>query len=276
MSHVTPPGSANGRGHRRFFDIDHTLLREMLLAHVCGRTFPSTEFSSWSPSLVLVLCWANWQYKYDSSAWIAILDTHATPNVIFSVIDVQHVRSIGDIESDDHASLEYMVHGKIQGPHYRCVRFGDIRNAVGQVYPRLLATVRNRDAFGDKLRTYWFRNPSFNAGRNDAHDLYRLKAIAQTMANRAGQQDLVVPLTAALFCIYPRPDRLWNNIAVSDAARIAQVTAHLYVDQTYCRDPGVLAEVVETRHIPEVGQMIRLLRALVNYQWGRGARGRGY
>jgi hypothetical protein len=109
---VAPHAIITGKGHSTIYNICNP--GEILMEHFRHGLNEFDEFSSWSPSLFLVLKLVDNKLKEQGDAHICVLDTHRAPNQILPSKD--HLRAAGGwkdyCEYNEVCPHEFMVQGQ--------------------------------------------------------------------------------------------------------------------------------------------------------------------
>lgn len=153
---ITPHAFVIGRGHRDVAEIRNP--KRMVEDHIGIRPGLS-EFSSWSPSLLLVLCYAESLYQLSSkvSSHVCIIDTEKVTNSAYSVPDIFEVGLTDSKQRGLCLSLEYLLHGVIKGAGSVALEWSTIRSSVFLMHPEI------RDCYamwGHVLRVQYFHPAS--------------------------------------------------------------------------------------------------------------------
>ncbi|KAG9848204.1 hypothetical protein KCU98_g6393, partial [Aureobasidium melanogenum] len=224
-----------------------------------------TEFSSWSASPRFVLHYATSERE---SAYVAVIDTsglrESTGNSMF------HVPALAPIFEDPIPGRcpkyalydwEYLVHGVIEGRHYKAVSFQSLCDAgLTNHLPPLREYV---NAWGsDKFPLPELIVP-FSKGELD--DLDR---IAELFGPRSQMRTAI---TITLFCCKKRAG-FGTELREDELKEIVQhLGGRNNVDDDWCA--SLWNDVYDPRY-EDNKQMVNVMRAVSTYCWGRGARAR--
>jgi hypothetical protein len=124
-------------------------------------------FSSWTPSLLLALCYARDKHAgWQQDVCICVIDTNAVNNEIANadvLIDWDNVVRYGPLDQQvtiekQTTSLEYMVFGSIcRTPALRVVYYKDVLSTnLAQMLPDWTGEDFPYDPFGFDTREAWF------------------------------------------------------------------------------------------------------------------------
>ncbi|KAK4546577.1 hypothetical protein LTR36_001794 [Oleoguttula mirabilis] len=241
-------------GKGSIYNHTRTSLTNMALAHVSTSMHFSTEFSSWGASLQVAFRFAHG--RPDSQ--ISVIDTRklSKRNVIL------HVPSLDCLsETFSQYDWEYLAHGVITGPALSVVPLSAF-GATCSPNPWTFGLSRLPNATactGKKCR---------------AITKAEVKQ-ARSVADQYSPQ-FRVAITLAILCLKQRCGDFWDCGNIKSLQVIADGLQDCKIPQHWCKDRSIFTDVVHTKGYGEVKQMIHLLRALVNYCHGRGARGRSH
>ena len=115
ISGVVPHAFNTGQGHGSIKEIPRSRLQEMVFGHLQGRVYPNSEFSSWSASIVLVLCYCQWKAsRGETGIHITIIDVYH----LALLVAAWHVPQLLEVlrHGSGYAYLhEHLAHGRIAG-----------------------------------------------------------------------------------------------------------------------------------------------------------------
>ncbi|KAG9661880.1 hypothetical protein KCU64_g2294, partial [Aureobasidium melanogenum] len=176
---ITPLALLDGTGHKSVYDMSIQQFIDMTTSHLRG-DHVTTEFSSWSASPRFVLHYAT--NNGNSIFWVPDLAIFEKP---------APGRSLGY----DIYDWEYLVHGIVEGRHYKAVPFKSLCEAGLTNY---LPTLRNHvDAWGSSR--FSLPDSIVPFSREELEDLGRMASLNESQSN------LRAAVTVALFCCKKRP-----------------------------------------------------------------------
>ncbi|KAG9754020.1 hypothetical protein KCU73_g5750, partial [Aureobasidium melanogenum] len=121
-----PHAFFKGVGHRSMYDMPVDDFLDNSTRHPKGNRKVVSEFSSWAASPIFVF---NYATEHRTTAYIAVIDTQelqdGDENAIFYVPDLQEIFGYrkGCGPAYDQYDWEYLVHGVVEGEHYRVNSF---------------------------------------------------------------------------------------------------------------------------------------------------------
>ena len=248
-SAITPPAFFAGRGKPSVYDMTKETFAEVALAHLRGETSLKTEFSSWAASLAFVLNFCpgvlvgscSDQPKDLGDYYIGVIDTKQLwhSNQIYHVPKLDFL-SPGNMNFDH----EYLAHGVIKGPAYRAVCVESLFS-ISFTYSQVL----NFDQFWTKCIPV---KPDIVQAARKAGELF-----GSTFA---------MPMTLAILCCVKRDYRLYQkSVMAKELDTVLNGIKDLKISQGWDDDEAILTDVVYTKNFSDVGQTIRLMRALVQH-----------
>jgi hypothetical protein len=222
-----------GNGHQ-FYEIPESELLAMVEAHYMGKTRPTSEFSSWTASLHLVLRYAE-RLNETHNAHIAIIDTKDLDGdvLVWHVPHFMHARGVD----------EYMAHGRIAGLDYKAVSLKALKaEGLLEVFPEIAMKLHecynHCCGWGMCVRKKMFTDVPRHL---KTHELDHIIALAGLFGH------LSLPVATALICIRPRP---WVRLRRGIWKRLLQGC------KTTCSEDQTLSEV--TRRFEGAGNSINL------------------
>lgn len=235
---ITPLAFKKGKGSSSIYDLRRDTLAEMVAAHLGGLGM-ETHLSSWAASLRVAMQFARGSPE---DCYISVLDTKLlrNRNAVLHVPTLSFL-SYGSYGFDE----EYLAHGVIEGSAYRTAPLQAFE------YPR-----------------YWTTDPSTDG-------ISQITADEVSKARQVGEMfggSFIVPVTVAILCQKGRSTDYWRSGCIPELQTVATGLSGCEIPKELCADATILTDIVYTLHYPDVEQMIRLLRALVSYHHGRGAR----
>lgn len=255
------------RGHESASKIPDP--ERMINGHLFGHSYIQSEFSSWAPSLLLVLCYAEQKFVQHESAHVCVIDTYKIRNGVFHVPILINVglarRGHRKISPCKPYPEEYLVHGVVSGKGYHALSYGKIRKDLLKVYPE----IRNNMDWGRELSKIKFA-PSFPTVEITSVHIELLKGIAETF----GKGEMVFPLTISLVCLVKRfnlgytAEELCSSPEFKPYVQaLKSITTHIDVNEHWLVNDyqwiGSMKEVAHTK---------KMMRALVWSKFGRGKR----
>ncbi|KAF7196952.1 hypothetical protein HII31_01870 [Pseudocercospora fuligena] len=253
---ITPLAYLKDRegGASNIYDLTRDQLRDMCTGHLSG--FPiETQLSSWASSLQVAL-----YFTYNSpGTYISIIDTRSLQdhNII---VHVPRLVSSGLL--DPHGNTyphEYLAHGVIDGPAHKAVPVSAFAS-IG---------IRNEGNWTSPMRQ--LSEASWTLERQMTAKMVKdAKTVADQYGSSFGTAVLI-----AIICEKQRSPDLWRSgVGSHDLALVTSAISDYKVPQRLCADDTILKDIVYTENYGDVEQMIRLLRAVVDWRHGKGARGR--
>lgn len=251
---ITPSAYFKNRkaGASTIYDLTKDQLQDMCRNHLS--TIPlETQLSSWASSLQVAMYFTQSM----PGSHISIIDTRALrdQNIIVHVPKLTFLRV-----HDGSYPHEYLAHGVIDGPAHKAVPL--------EAFTR----IGMRGPFNTASPMYNISEPSWNALKQQitAKMIKDAKIVADRYGSRFGTAVLI-----AIICYKQRSADLWRSgIGSHDLALITSAISEYKVPQRLCADDTILRDIVYTENYGDVEQMIRLLRAVVDWRHGKGARGR--
>jgi hypothetical protein len=243
--------------------------KRMINGHIYTETSIQSEFSSWSPSLLLVLCYAEQKFVRHQSAHVCVIDTYNMRNGVYHVPVLIQMglarRRRRDISTWKPYPQEYLVHGIVSGKGYTALSYDKIRNNLLKVYPE----IRNNEDWGGNLRATRFA-PSFAPVEITSAHVELLKGIAESF----GLRKLVFPLTVSLVCLVKRfnldytAEELYSSAGFKPYVQsLKSITTHMDVDENWLvNDYQWIGDMTEVKHTK------KMMLALVWSKFGRGKR----
>lgn len=223
-----------------------------------------TEFSSWSASPRFAFHYAT---SSRESAYIAVIDTQGLQkdngNAMFHVPALQSIFGRPAARRDSFYGMynwEYLVHGVIEGRHYKAVSFRSLCDAgLTEHLPALKGFVH---AWGDDMFPLPPLIVSFSKG-----ELQDLDNIARFFGS-----DMRAAITIALFCCKKRTG-FGTELREDELNEIVQYLGgpnnvpHDWYD-------SLLRNGIYDPRYEDNKQMVNVMRALSAYCWGKHARAR--
>ena len=256
------------RGHERASKIPDP--KSMINGHIYTKKDIQSEFSSWSPSFLLVLCYAEQKFVKYQSAHVCVVDTYKIRNGVFHVpilINVGLVRRghRQEISSYQPFPEEYLVHGVVSGEGYNALSYGKIRHDLLEVYPE----IRNNKDWGSALRDIKFDHSFANVKITSLH-IKLLKGIAESF----GPREMVFPLTISLVCLVKRFNLDYSAAELCGSPEfktyvqeLKSITTHIGVDEHWLvHDHQWIGRMKEVKHTKV------MMQALIWSKFGRGKR----
>lgn len=241
--------SARADPHKSIFDLTREELRDMCAIHLAWEAPAGyqTEFSSWSPSIEFA---ARFCYT-DPSAYISIIDTKELSNVIVHVPQLHSVHK----GKFDRKTWEYLAHGVISGSALKAVPLQAFRD-IGAA-PFLRAEMRPYTEL--EWRSYGLPI--------SAKEISDAESVGRQYGPKFGAAVML-----AILCAKQRDRNLWRDGTNGVDKTLEASMSAFDIPQDLCADASILTDIVYTRGFGDVEQMIRMLRAIVNLRYGRGAR----
>ncbi|KAF2673019.1 hypothetical protein BT63DRAFT_466579 [Microthyrium microscopicum] len=176
---------------RRIHDIQD--LEKMVHDHI-GAKYCETEFTSWTPSIVLVLAYACQKFRNgENDVGIAMLDTYQ-PGVYAYPVHALHLCS-----GCCRMGVEYLVHGVIRHPKFSSVLL------KSWLHTGWMPSVEiARGIWGYGVRDPKWAGPAARSKAFTSDELDMIVRVVQLYARRE-QRDMAIALTAALLNMRCRP-----------------------------------------------------------------------
>ncbi|KXT09201.1 hypothetical protein AC579_3512 [Pseudocercospora musae] len=234
-----------GAGAASIYDLSRDQLRQMCFRHLRTEKAADfkTELSSWASSLQVAMSFS----KGLPASYISIIDTRALEhqNIIVHVPKLEFLQFWG--LNPNEYPLEYLVHGIIDGSAHKAVAL--------EAFSKIGIPIRRTWTFPEDIT---------------ARGTIAAKTVADQYGPRFGAAVLI-----AILCNKQRSPDLWKSgIGPSNLTLVTSAISDYKVPQRLCADDTILKDLVYTRGYCDVEQMIRLLRAVVDWRHGKGARGR--
>jgi hypothetical protein len=244
----------------------------MINGHLSSFSSIQSEFSSWSPSLLLALCPAEEKYNSYKSAHICVLDTYKIANGVYHVPNLIHVglvregrRSKPTGEFAMPYPEEYLVHGVVLGLAYVALSFDKIRDDLLKVYP----VIRGNQGWGYDIREAMFSPRYLPVNIIDEH-VKLLKSIAK----RFDRPELFFPLTVSFICLMKRFGLDYNaqQLLRSPDFPFYKGSLRSIVTHMDLTDNWLVNDHQYTGIMSEVKQAKIMMRALIWSKYGKGGR----
>jgi hypothetical protein len=157
---------------------------------------------------------------------------------------------------------EYLAHGVISGPAHKAMPLSAF-NDIGLPFD---------ENSGHDL---WIR-PSVHR-LHEYHAPISISEVqnALNVAKMYGGE-FVAPVMAAILTLKKRDSCPWRYGNIEGLEMITNALKEYNIPDDWCTDADILTDIVDSGGYGEVEQMIRLLRALLNYRHGKGARVRSH
>jgi hypothetical protein len=234
----------------------------MARQHYASQHWPLSEFSSWSASLHLVLCYArNLTCKERTHVLVAIIDTNLLNNVF-----VWHFPHLGIRGGRAAGRHEYLAHGPIRGEGYKAVRYRDLmEEGLKLLFPEHTRITQAHYAkewehmFRFQLREDMFTKvAACTFHKMEAHLAARLAALFP------GQ--FAVVFCAALISLRKR-EWIGSEPDFKDMLRLGQALGKFFPPTPRAfpneNEAWLQPGMVDTAHFPDVKQWIDFVRAVV-------------
>ena len=228
-----------------------------------------SEFSSWTPSLLLAICYTEQKFIDEHSAHICVIDTYKMRNGVYHVPDLFYV-GLANARVDSPGRWsdfpeEYLVHGIVSGEGYIAVPYAKIRAGLLKVYPWL----SNNRSWGYDVRLDNFAQEAAAIDLSPSH-LMLLKKIA-------GRFTRVIPEFPMLISLICLTKRFTLGCEAKDLVGIPEFSnfamglrriIHQYgVEEHWITtDEQYIGQLVEVEHTKT------MMRAMIWTKFGRGQR----
>ena len=154
---------------------------------------------------------------------------------------------------------EYLAHGIIKGSSHKAMPVKHFLNVGG--IPKSIFS---------GLSPAVVASPRRHINSNPTITEQELRG-AMTVAEAYGG-DFVVPVTVAILCQQTRDHELWRSGNIPGLSMVADALKDHNIPEDWCANADILTDVVDSGGYGDVDQMVRLLRALLHYRYGKGAR----
>ncbi|CAD0041518.1 unnamed protein product [Aureobasidium pullulans] len=196
------------------------------------------------------------------TAHVAIIDTEelASSNPAFHVPVLGKILNLYEPYTYDE---EFLIHGVIEGKFYKAVPFAKLHD-LGLI-TQLPALKLHNHAFG-RGATYALPKEVIPYSVSELSGLQRIALVYGTT--------FAIPFAIVLFCCKRRPG-FFSTLEASDLNKIASVLGgREKVPLQWAGSRSVFCDGVVPEKYQVSEQMVNLMRALHEYAWGKGARGR--
>jgi hypothetical protein len=148
---VIPLAFLQGVGHESVYDMSVEQFVDNTTRHLHNKKNVVSEFSSWSASPRFVFHYAT---AHREGAYIAVIDTQGlstdNKNVMFHVPALQPIFGLPAARRGsyyDQYNWEYLVHGVVEGKHYKAVSFQSLcSNGLTEHLPALKGFVHAKSS----------------------------------------------------------------------------------------------------------------------------------
>ncbi|KAG9513587.1 hypothetical protein KCV07_g8646, partial [Aureobasidium melanogenum] len=264
---ITPLAFLKGKGHKSVYDMSVKDFVDNTTQHLHTKNNFVTEFSSWSASPRFVFHYATSRRE---TACIAIIDTQGLQmdngNAMFHVPALQSIfghPAARRGSSYEMYNWEYLVHGVVEGEHYKAVSFRSLCDAgLIEHLPALKEVVH---AWGSNMYSLPPLTVPFSKG-----ELQDLDKIARLFGS---ESETRAAITIALFCCKKRTN-LGTELKEDELKEIVQyLGGRNNVPHDWC-DSLLLCNGIYDPRYEDNKQMVNVMRAVSTYCWGKRARGR--
>lgn len=253
-----------GVGHKSVYDMSVKQFVDNTTRHLHTKSNVVTEFSSWSASPRFVF---NYATAYRESAYIAVIGTQGlqTDNknetVMFHVPALQPIFGLPAARRNSHYEIynwEYLVHGVVQGKHYKAVSFKSLcSNGLTNHLPVLKGLIF---PWGSSM----FKLPEsiVPVTITELQELARLAMLFRS------EPEMRAALTIALFCCKKRT-KMGTVFKQNELEEIVQyLGGRNNVPYDWCVSL-LLCDGIYDPHSQDNEQTVNFMRALSNYCWER-------
>lgn len=264
---VIPHAFFKGVGHKSLYDMSVQEFVDNTTGHLHGLCSPISEFSSWSASPRFVFHYAT---SKRTSAHIAVIDTQGLQasgkNVMFHVPALQPIFGIPAARrysSYKQYNWEYLVHGVVEGKHYKAVSFQSLcSNGLTTHLPALKGVVH---AWASDLF-----HLSGSIAPITSQELQELAKIAKLFG---AESDMFAGLMIALLCCKKRTG-MGTGLNKNELDELLQyLGGRDRIPYDWCDSLLLRGGIYDPRY-EDNEQMVNVMRSLSNYCWGKGARAR--
>ncbi|CAD0029676.1 unnamed protein product [Aureobasidium pullulans] len=261
-SAVTPHAHYHKANHASVYDMTRREFIVNTSVHLVGSDEVLSEFSSWSHSPYFAFHHAKNRNKQSGTAHVAIIDTEelASSNPAFHVPVLGKILNLYEPYTYDE---EFLIHGVIKGKFYKAVPFAKLHD-LGLI-TQLPALKLHNHAFG-RGATYALPKEVIPYSVSELSGLQRIALVYGTT--------FAIPFAIVLFCCKRRPG-FFSTLEASDLNKIASVLGgREKVPLQWAGSRSVFCDGVVPEKYQVSEQMVNLMRALHEYAWGKGVRGR--
>ncbi|THX68538.1 hypothetical protein D6D04_10555, partial [Aureobasidium pullulans] len=261
-SAVTPHAHYHKANHASVYDMTRREFIVNTSVHLVGSDEVLSEFSSWSHSPYFAFHHAKNRNKQSGTAHVAIIDTEelASSNPAFHVPVLGKILNLYEPYTYDE---EFLIHGVIKGKFYKAVPFTKLHD-LGLI-TQLPALKLHNHAFG-RGATYALPKEVIPYSVSELSGLKRIALVYGTT--------FAIPFAIVLFCCKRRPG-FFSTLEASDLNKIASVLGgRQKVPLQWAGSRSVFCDGVVPEKYQVSEQMANLMRALHEYAWGKGVRGR--
>ena len=256
---VTPHAFHYSSGHESVFDMTRAEFVATTTGHLYAQEIEVTEFSSWSASPLFAFQYA--MEVQEDNAHIAIIDTEELDNTIV------HVPSLDAIFIPDGTSIysqyheEYLAHGVIEGKAYKAV---PLHEMISRGLTKLLPGLNDNGPWEGILGQL----PP-NVEKVTEKEVRALRKIAQLYGPK-----FYIPFIIGLICLKKRSPTFWKDDLKPEEVSMILRVLHRDGFPDWSGSRGVICDNIYDPRYEDNWQMVRLMRALHEQCYGRGARGR--
>ncbi|KAH0020269.1 hypothetical protein KCU78_g6513, partial [Aureobasidium melanogenum] len=259
---VIPRAFFEGGGHKSMYDMRVEMFVDNTTRHLHNSREVVSEFSSWAASPMFVFNYATTQRH---TAYIAVIDTQGIQigdrNAMFYVPDLQNIfgYSKGCGPAYDKYDWEYLVHGVVEGEHYRAVSFWKLcQYGLLDHLPSLKRTVNA-----------WKESERLSLPGTVVHTYFNEPADLLKIAGLFGSESVRVFVMVALFCCKKRniPDTGLSENFLSyffDA-----LIGRREVPENWGNSPYLCVDRFDANHYEDIQQIVKVMKSLYHYCWGK-------
>ncbi|KAF3918600.1 hypothetical protein AA313_de0202576 [Arthrobotrys entomopaga] len=253
-------------GAKSIHDLPYQVARRMAIGHLSGQRPVRTDatysqYSSWAASFALVLQYGH--SRASAGGLICVLDRYRLPKNT-KVYHCPAMMRAGLCDSPyDH---EYLVHGPVEGPGFKAVTVA--RLVEMGLYNELQCVLPTGP------RYWWGQIP-----QRDWESLFPLKTITEKQVRALRKiaeefgKDFTLPVLAAFLTLDRRKLDAAGKLCPKEVKIFADVVNDLYIPEEYGTENSIVQpEGIYVAGYPMVAQLAALLKALVEYNYGRGVR----
>ncbi|KAF3942317.1 hypothetical protein ABW19_dt0206389 [Dactylella cylindrospora] len=264
---ILPHAFLDGNGHKSLREMGSPQVRNMANGHLRGQRPPKTdptysEFSSWAASLSLVLQYGhNWVH---TGGLICVLDRYNLPKDT-TVYHCPALQMAG--MCDGLYCHEYLVHGPVRGPGFKAVPVKRLVD-LGLYTEIPIVLPASRYWWGQIQKWDWEK--SFKAEDINTAKVKRLKKIAAEFG-----ENFTLAMTVAFTTVERRNVDEHGRFNEKDVKAFLDGVSDLEIPEEFNYGKNsIVQDGVYIQGYPMVGQLVELMRGLVEYSYGKGARQR--
>ncbi|KAH0361771.1 hypothetical protein KCU65_g8528, partial [Aureobasidium melanogenum] len=258
---ITPLSFLQYTGHVNVYDMPIQSFTQNVVNHLNG-AHVTTEFSSWSASPMFVL---NYATDKPETAYIAVIDTLGLcADGRNSIFYVPALASVFEDSDSSHWTYflrydwEFLVHGVVEGIHYKAVSFKSLREAGLTVY---LPQFQEGYESAWEYNRYKLHDPTVPFTVQELHELVKMAELFGT------QTQMRAAMLITLFCCKKRVGT-GTELKENELEEMVKcLGGRNNIPQGWC-------QYTYDSCYEDTNQVVNVMRAVSTYCWGNGARAR--